>query len=132
MKRKVHRFIMIECAVIGMVMATWALWPRDEAVEQVRWGRDINYQTWHDEKQVQEGARLARADRIVAQQMLLEKSREEVVAMLGAPSSTRYFQPWDLVYWLGPERGYMSIDSEWLVIRLDNVGKVSEFRIVRD
>ena len=37
-----------------------------------------------------------------------------------------------MVYWLGDERGYMSIDSEWLVVRLDGEGKVAEYRIVRD
>jgi hypothetical protein len=31
-----------------------------------------------------------------------------------------------------PERGFISIDSEWLVVRFDTAGKVSEYRIVRD
>ncbi len=37
-----------------------------------------------------------------------------------------------MVYWLGPERGLIRIDSEWLVLRLDEGGVVREFRIVRD
>jgi hypothetical protein len=35
-------------------------------------------------------------------------------------------------YWLGPERSYFSVDSEWLVLRLDRAGRVVEYRIVRD
>ena len=32
----------------------------------------------------------------------------------------------------GPERGLISIDSEWLVMRLDSLGRVSDFRLVTD
>ena len=52
--------------------------------------------------------------------------------MLGEPPHTGYFKDWDLVYWLGRERGFISIDSEWLVVRLDPKGWVREYRIVRD
>jgi hypothetical protein len=37
-----------------------------------------------------------------------------------------------LVYWTGPERGLMSIDSEWLVMRLDGAGRVAEVSLVTD
>jgi hypothetical protein len=37
-----------------------------------------------------------------------------------------------MVYWLGPERGFIRIDSEWLVLRLDQSDIVREVRIVRD
>jgi hypothetical protein len=52
--------------------------------------------------------------------------------MLGEPPPTSYFRQWDMVYWLGMERGFVSIDSEWLVIRLDQDGRVAESRIVTD
>jgi hypothetical protein len=55
-----------------------------------------------------------------------------VVALLGEPRRTRYFRQYDLVYWLGPERGMISIDSEWLVLRLDKRGRVTEERLVTD
>ena len=60
------------------------------------------------------------------------RSRGEIVALLGEPTTTDYFKDYDLVYWLGPERGLISIDSEWLVIRLDSLGRVSDFRLVTD
>jgi hypothetical protein len=40
------------------------------------------------------------------------------VALLGEPPKTEYFKEFDLVYYLGPERGFMGIDSEWLVLKL--------------
>jgi hypothetical protein len=72
------------------------------------------------------------ADRLIARDTLRGTSRLEVVEMLGEPPATGYFRNWDLVYWLGPERGFLGIDSEWLVVRLDMQGRVTEYRIVRD
>jgi hypothetical protein len=38
---------------------------------------------------------------------------EEVVSLFRTPPETNYFRDYDLVYWLGSERGYFSFDSEW-------------------
>ncbi|QGQ45941.1 hypothetical protein [Metabacillus sediminilitoris] len=44
------------------------------------------------------------------------KTKEEVMSLLGAPSETEYFKEENnMVYYLGYERGLVSIDSEWLV-----------------
>jgi hypothetical protein len=51
--------------------------------------------------------------------------------LLGTPSKTSYFSDYDYVYWLGPERGFISIDSEWLAIKFED-DRVIEARIVRD
>ncbi|MGA9770758.1 MAG: hypothetical protein WBV94_17080 [Blastocatellia bacterium] len=59
-------------------------------------------------------------------------SREEVANILGEPDKTAFFKEWDMVYWLGPERGFISVDSEWLVLRLNEKKEVSEYRIARD
>jgi hypothetical protein len=59
-------------------------------------------------------------------------TREQVVAVIGEPSDTEYFSDWDMVYYLGPERGLFSVDSEWLTLRLDAQGKVSEVAVLRD
>lgn len=95
-------------------------------------GRGFSAAVWPDEKQVQNGVRLEMADQIVEGKMLSGKTRAQVVEMLGEPPPIGYFRTWDMVYYLGDERGYMSIDSEWLVVRLDKEGNVSEYRIVRD
>ena len=71
------------------------------------------------------------ADGLLRSRVLLGKSRIEVVGLLGEPPKTDYFSGWDMVYVLGPERGYFSIDSEWLVLRLRN-DRVVEARLARD
>jgi len=58
--------------------------------------------------------------------------RAEVIALLGQDPQSGYFADWDLVYYLGPERGLFAIDSEWLVLRFDKDGRVSEWKVVTD
>ena len=71
-------------------------------------------------------------DAFLAQRNFHDRPRAEVVALLGEPRPTDYFREYDLVYWLGPERGLMGIDSEWLVFRLDGQGRVADYQIVTD
>jgi hypothetical protein len=72
------------------------------------------------------------ADWLVKRRSLLGLSRTEVVSMLGEPTRTSHFRGYDLVYVLGNERGWMSIDSEWLLIRLDGTGRVLTAELGRD
>ena len=76
--------------------------------------------------------RLRMADDLVDNKKLIGLMRQEVVARLGEPPKTEYFKEFDLVYYLGPERGFMSIDSEWLVMKLGPDGRVVRATIARD
>ena len=115
--------LLAAAALLLAAVGAWAVWPTGRAFDQA---------VWRDEKQVVQGVRLEMADRIMASKMLRGKTRAEVVEMLGEPPKTEYFKSWDMVYWLGPERGFISIDSEWLVVKLDAQGRVSDYRIVHD
>jgi len=72
------------------------------------------------------------ADALVQKRRLIGMSRAEVIAMLGDVTATSHFRDYDLVYVLGNERGWFSIDSEWLLMRLDANGRVSSAQIGRD
>ena len=65
------------------------------------------------------------------QQQLVGMSRIEIDELLGIPPRTGYFSICDYVYSLGPERGLIAIDSEWLCIRFDKE-IVVEVRVMRD
>lgn len=122
----VNRKRWIISAALLLVVANlsiWRIWFPGQAFDPV---------AWQSEDKVQKGVRLGMADRLVAQGTLRGKSRAEVVELLGEPPPTEYFRNWDIVYWLGPERGLFSIDSEWLVLRLDQTGRMADYRIVRD
>jgi hypothetical protein len=71
-------------------------------------------------------------DDLLSRHNFREQSRAQVVVLLGEPRPTDYFSEYQLVYWLGPERGLMSVDSEWLVFRIDTQGRVTEYRLVTD
>ena len=61
------------------------------------------------------------------QQVVQNGQKSNILAMLGPSDNSGYFssQGRDLLYCLGPERGFLSIDSEWLLIWLDHRGNVS-------
>jgi hypothetical protein len=75
--------------------------------------------------------RLRMADGLVGSRALLGRNAQDVASLLDPPTKTDKFKNYDLVYWLGAERGFLSVDSEWLLIRFGN-DKVVEANIVRD
>jgi len=79
-----------------------------------------------------DSVRLQMADDLVRNHKLKGLTKVEVVTLLGQPPQTPYFKAYDLVYYLGPERGFMSIDSEWLIVKLGADGRVAEAKIGRD
>lgn len=52
--------------------------------------------------------------------------KDEVTALLGMPTVTEDNK---IVYYLGGERGFISIDSEWLVISFNSSGAVETYEI---
>lgn len=90
--------------------------------------------TWQDSVLVfsREPIRIRMVDDLLERHQLTGMGRAEVVAILGEPDRTPYFREWDMIYWLGPERGLLGIDSEWLVLRVDERHRVVEHRIVTD
>jgi hypothetical protein len=76
--------------------------------------------------------RLEMADALIHDRTLYGKTKQEVIELLGKPSNDGYFKTYDLVYWLGPERGAFSVDSEWLLIQLDDSGRVVKYELGRD
>ncbi len=80
-----------------------------------------------------DSVRLRMVDDFLATHTPVGKSREDIVVLLGEPDDTTYFSNFDLVYHLGLERdSAFPIDSEWLVMRLDRNGLVTEALLVTD
>ena len=62
-------------------------------------------------------------------------TRREVLALLGPPASKSFpagAQHTDIHYWLGPERGIIRLDSEWLFIDFDGEDVVERVWLYRD
>lgn len=72
-------------------------------------------------------------EKLFADYDFIDLSRKEVASLLGEPTKTAYFKNTNnLVYYLGPERGLMSVDSEWLIITFNEKDTVSKVEIKRD
>ena len=87
---------------------------------------------WQGQKSLTNDVRIRMVDDLLRRHSFRDMTREQVTAIVGEPDKTEYFRGWDLVYWLGPERGWMRIDSEWLVFRFDGQKKITDYRIVKD
>jgi hypothetical protein len=72
------------------------------------------------------------ADRMTSSGRLEGMTRAEVIALLGEPTDTEKFKERGLIYVLGPERGFIRIDYEWLAIDFDSSGRVSNVAVVSD
>jgi len=71
----------------------------------------------------------------VVKNILPGKNKQEIESLLGSSLQTGYFDNLDkdLIYYLGPERdGVVNIDSEWLLIWLDENGKFKRYKIAND
>lgn len=103
------------------------------AIGLIDWSRggDFDPDGWQDPALIKRGIRLRMADDLIARDLLRGKTRAEVIEMLGEPTESRSFDDWDMAYQLGPERGLIRLDYEWLVVRLGADGQVAEYRTVR-
>lgn len=71
----------------------------------------------------------------LVENVLPGKIKKEIEKLLGKSLETSYFASInkDLIYYMGPERdNYMNIDSEWLLIWLDESGKYEKYKIMND
>ncbi|MCT6914678.1 MULTISPECIES: hypothetical protein [Bacillus] len=80
-----------------------------------------------------EEKRVHMVDDLMQKYKLTGKSNEEITKLLGAPTETRNGEEGITTsYYLGNERGFISIDSEQLVLQFDRNGRVMKYEILRD
>ena len=72
------------------------------------------------------------ADWLVLTRRLLGTSSSDVVALLGRPPPADKFRGNGLVYLLGPERGLISIDNEWLILTIGKGATVENAHVKSD
>ncbi|MBP2000140.1 amino acid transporter [Paenibacillus shirakamiensis] len=78
-------------------------------------------------------SRVYMVDDLVANYNLKGMTKQQVTQLLGKQTEPAYFaQDDNVVYRLGMERGFFSIDNERLVLSLDAHNKVADLQILRD
>lgn len=99
----------------------------------------FNADTWRNQEQVEHDhirpPRLRMVDNLMSSGRLDGLSRNQVVELLGPPHDKSF--PFgakfcDIHYYLGPERRFPSIDSEWLFITFGDDGKVNRYWLYTD
>jgi outer membrane protein assembly factor BamE (lipoprotein component of BamABCDE complex) len=123
--RRVLSLVAVALAVCLSTLAAIHYWKtRPLPFDRVVWDAEV--------EDIEDCRRHRMADWLVQRRRLIGMSRAKVIFTLGEPTVTSHFREHDLVYVLGNERGWMSIDSEWLLMRLDDTGRVSTAEIARD
>lgn len=80
-----------------------------------------------------QSSRVYMVDNLLEKYDFEEMTMDEVTKLLGTPPETKLFKDNDnIVYYLGDERGLISIDSEWLIFEFDENEKVKRYEIRRD
>lgn len=77
----------------------------------------------------------ARADMLadfIGRYRLTGMTRQQVTALLGAPTTTDKWRGADMIYVLGNDGSMFPIDNEWLLISLDRKDRVASFRRTTD
>ncbi len=119
------RGLVIVGAVVVSVAAYWAVFRCPLPFVAAWWNADSEHGTTLR-------TRYRVADGLAASGRLKGMTRSEVVSLLGVPTSTDKFRDHGLIYVLGPERGVVQIDYEWLAIDFDSSGVVSRVAVVTD
>ena len=100
---------------------------------------DFDASLWRESHEVSEDImwppKLKMVDSLIESKILDNLSRKEVVELLGLPDSDQrpnHKNKNEIYYYLGPERGFISIDSEWLSISFNENEKVERYWLWRD
>ncbi|MGD8191228.1 hypothetical protein ACQCN2_14710 [Brevibacillus ginsengisoli] len=84
----------------------------------------------HERWRTEQDKRVFMVDDLLQRHNLSGMNRQAIYELLGNPSETEYFKEKDnIVYWLGPGRGLVGIDNEWLVIWFDANDRVTRYEI---
>jgi hypothetical protein len=99
----------------------------------------FNAEAWKTQEQVDHDPvwppRLCMVDDLMSGGQLDGLSSNQVITLLGLPHDKGFpggAKSCDIHYYLGPERGLIRIDSEWLFISLNADGNVQKYWLYRD
>lgn len=127
LKPKVISLLLIIMASI--FVGIWII--LDDGVDQMPFKSNV----WKNNPAVfsLDSIRLRMVDDFLDTHSIVGMSSEEVISLLGEPDNTEYFKSYEMVYILGQETdSYFAMDSQWLVMHVDDSGVVEFFVIITD
>jgi hypothetical protein len=132
--KKSERPTAVLIAAAGSLMIAGGIWWYVTVVSQSDRMRPIPFSAaeWRNAQAGAANVRIRMINDLLSRYPFIGRTRQQVIGLLGEPQKTGYFKDWDLVYLLGPERSWMGIDSEWLVLRLNKDGTVTDAKVMSD
>lgn len=124
--QKLRAALWIVGTPVAAMTAYWVAFMSPLPFSASGWDVDTDEGTWFN-------TRYRIAERFARSGQLQAMTREEIVALLGKPvTDVTRLGHHGLIYVLGPERGPLGIDYEWLLIDFDVTGKVSKVEVTTD
>jgi hypothetical protein len=101
--------------------------------------QEFNAEVWQNQEKIEHDImwppRLCMVDHLMSSGQLDGLTSNHVIHLLGPPSDESFpygAKSCDIHYYLGPERGFFRVDSEWLFITFGDDGKVDRYWLYRD
>ena|SRR5690349_2709550 len=111
---------------LAAMTAYWVVFMSPLPFSASGWDVDTDHGNWLN-------TRYRIAERFTRSGQLHDMTREEIVGLLGKPvTDVTRLGHHGLIYVLGPERGLLGIDYEWLLIDFDLTGRVSNVEVMTD
>ena len=127
---KTKKTILISLVLVGLAFFSIAVL-FDDGVDQIYFDSDVWKNTPAEFSL--ESTRLKMVDDFLDKYFIVGMSRDEVISLIGEPDQTEYFKSYEMVYMLGQETdSYFAIDSQWLVLDLNDSERVVSYNIVTD
>ena len=127
---KSKQTILISLVLVGLAFFGIAVL-FDDGVDQIYFDSDVWKNTPAEFSL--ESTRLKMVDDFLDKYFIVGMSRDEVISLIGEPDQTEYFKSYEMVYMLGQETdSYFAIDSQWLVLDLNDSERVVSYNIVTD
>lgn len=139
MKKTAPSLLIIGLAAL-LLLAVFG-WPFYGDVVVYYWHRkDFDAELWRSQKNISSEdttwpPRLCMVDDLIKSGILDGLTKDRVIELLGSPLGKGFplgARDCDIHYYLGLERGFLRIDSEWLFINFDEDDKVERYWIYRD
>jgi hypothetical protein len=123
--RKVgSRVTLVAVTLASIAFAIWLIFSCPLPFVASLWHVSLDGTTFNSRYRVADGLELTGR--------LSGMSKSDVLSLLGPPPPTDKFGNHGLVYVLGPERSWISLDYEWLLVDFDSTGRVSTVTVVSD
>ena len=138
--RSAKRIILAAIVVVGLLIAAFIAFTiisNNHCVSEIAKSlQPFDAKKWTEAgakgaSSAQQEYRISAIEDLLAHKNFKGQTKAQLIELLGEPTQTDKLPNYDMIYWLGPDRSCMRMDSEWLVFTLKN-GQVESYSVIVD